>query len=43
MDNLLLEDGDNVTIKLRELPKAKKIVFQPLKYKFTKISDPKAT
>jgi len=43
MDNLLLEDGSEVEIRLKDLPKASKILFQPMKYEFGKLPTPRQT
>ncbi len=43
MENLVLTDGDTIQLRLRELPKAAKVTFQPRLYKFTKLPDPVAT
>jgi len=41
MRNLNLREGGDVQLKLKELPQATSIVFQPLKYTFTQIPTPK--
>eukprot|EP00456_Euglypha_rotunda_P062825 TRINITY_DN5302_c0_g1_i1.p1 TRINITY_DN5302_c0_g1~~TRINITY_DN5302_c0_g1_i1.p1 ORF type:complete len:573 (-),score=52.98 TRINITY_DN5302_c0_g1_i1:11-1729(-) len=43
MQNLELDDGDEVQLKLKELAKATKLVLQPHERKFLSIPDPKST
>ena len=43
MDFLSLEDGALVSLRLKQLPKGRKVIFQPLESKFTSISNPSDT
>lgn len=43
MDNMLLNDGDTVILRLKELPRATRIKMQPYSHDFNKLANPRAT
>ena len=41
MENLQLQDGSSVVLRLKHLPKVTHVKFQPLHYSFSALPDPK--